>query len=909
MNRNLLNIDKRILGINDAICKNIDLVDTLDRGFLSQNILAQLRNFVEHIMLKLCKHPHDVQNTYDNICAAIEYTKSRGDLKFLKRFHDYLQKVASHYTLDEENSERLMLKYYEYLLKTKVYLHQKYGLDILQNLEKFPINTDPGLRQYYEKIAIALERQKVQVKEPKRAERFYIHKIKPFFVNQKIYYEVTFTSTNINASKFDRVIAFTSLDISGYYATKLSLAEDCINVLDRTMQILVITSWEVSIRPCEIENFSRIFGVRTNGQGNTTEYRNLMKYLTQTGFHLVEIIDFNDSAYTNLKQMISRTGASSAFSQILDRCRNLSQAHNRGFNLIRYLLLRLNNKIIKNQLERGTANQKLSGLYLKNGCIPFDDLPFNTSPINHNPKISDLFECICSEGREHELLARYIRNNTEIKGNIYTPINDVATFGDPTRLIQTYNDKLWSGHNNRKINEFCNHLYIKEYEENTLFALRYLKVLSESGIQNYTNTVDYWINTNVHMVDCEEKKEALREMFSASKVALVYGPAGTGKSTLINHISHLYSEKFKIYLANTNPAVDNLKRKVNASNCHYSTIAKYLGRNSIPHVCDLLIIDECSTVSNRDIKAILEKSIFKLLVLVGDIYQIESIRFGNWFSAARKFIPKTSVFELTRPYRTNNNTLLELWRRVRVHEDTIVEHIARNDFSCNLDVSIFEHTEREEIILCLNYDGLYGINSINRLLQESNPNPAISWGVHKYKIGDPVLFNESNRFAPLIYNNMKGKIIGFEIFDTQNEIQFDIEIEKAISGIDAEDYNFHLIGNSENGNSVIRFSVSRYKSADEDDDESGTDVIPFQVAYAVSIHKAQGLEYESVKIVVTDETDELISHNIFYTAITRARESLKIYWSPEVEAKVLNRFKLGNNNKDIALLKKADPSL
>jgi hypothetical protein len=53
--------------------------------------------------------------------------------------------------------------------------------------------------------------------------------------------------------------------------------------------------------------------------------------------------------------------------------------------------------------------------------------------------------------------------------------------------------------------------------------------------------------------------------------------------------------------------------------------------------------------------------------------------------------------------------------------------------------------------------------------------------------------------------------------------------------------------------------------------------VPFQVAYAVSIHKAQGLEYDSVKIVITDANEDDITHSIFYTAVTRARESLKIF--------------------------------
>ncbi len=49
--------------------------------------------------------------------------------------------------------------------------------------------------------------------------------------------------------------------------------------------------------------------------------------------------------------------------------------------------------------------------------------------------------------------------------------------------------------------------------------------------------------------------------------------------------------------------------------------------------------------------------------------------------------------------------------------------------------------------------------------------------------------------------------------------------------------------------------------------------------------------------------EELVTHNIFYTAITRAREKLKIYWTPEVEEKVINRIKPRDISKDVELLK------
>ena len=55
-------------------------------------------------------------------------------------------------------------------------------------------------------------------------------------------------------------------------------------------------------------------------------------------------------------------------------------------------------------------------------------------------------------------------------------------------------------------------------------------------------------------------------------------------------------------------------------------------------------------------------------------------------------------------------------------------------------------------------------------------------------------------------------------------------------------------------------------------------------------------------IVITNETEERITHNIFYTAITRAKEKLKIYWSPETENAILERLKVKNSNSDAYLL-------
>jgi ATP-dependent exoDNAse (exonuclease V) alpha subunit len=103
------------------------------------------------------------------------------------------------------------------------------------------------------------------------------------------------------------------------------------------------------------------------------------------------------------------------------------------------------------------------------------------------------------------------------------------------------------------------------------------------------------------------------------------------------------------------------------------------------------------------------------------------------------------------------------------------------------------------------------------------------------------------------------------------------------------------------GESVVQFDVFEYRDSDEDDDSVNT-TVPFQVAYAVSIHKAQGLEYDAVKVVRTHDNEDNISHSIFYTAITRAREQLKIYWTPETQQKILSTVEHKINRKDVSIL-------
>jgi hypothetical protein len=526
-------------------------------------------------------------------------------------------------------------------------------------------------------------------------------------------------------------------------------------------------------------------------------------------------------------------------------------------------MLRMYNQVIKAQYNWEQCG-RLSGLNLLYGCIPFDQMPFCTSLPGHNPRYWDLVESLDVTDRSYELLARRVRNNLERHGILYTPVADLEEFGDVTKLVSIFNSKLYYKHTGRQLVQDKGHVFIRGYEDHTVSIVEKLQEHASSGIDGYGAAVEWWLAEAPRGIDDQVKKDALTLLFSQSKVALIYGAAGTGKSTVVDHIANYFNDKSKLFLAHTNPAIDNLKRKVTAQDSTFQTISSHIYRTASDPEYDLLVIDECSTVSNADLLGVLEKTSFKLLVLVGDVYQIESIQFGNWFSIIRSFIPSTAVFELTTPFRTKSESLLGFWDNVRNIDDDIAEVIARNGYSTVLDKSLFEAQRQDEIILCLNYDGLYGINNVNRFLQSSNPNPAITWRVSTYKVGDPVLFNETERFWPLIYNNVKGRIVDIAL--DAGQIQFDIELDRPLTEFDVVGGELEWVEGS-----TVRFSVYDYNTSDEDDDSLNTSV-PFQVAYAVSIHKAQGLEYDAVKIVITDANEDDITHSIFYTAVTRAGE-------------------------------------
>lgn len=161
------------------------------------------------------------------------------------------------------------------------------------------------------------------------------------------------------------------------------------------------------------------------------------------------------------------------------------------------------------------------------------------------------------------------------------------------------------------------------------------------------------------------------------------------------------------------------------------------------------------------------------------------------------------------------------------------------------------------------------------------------------------MFNDTDRFS-LLYNNLKGRIVQIELFDSR--IRFTVDVEIPLTEQDCQNDGIEFIDIIDDV-TRIRFDVLDFEEEMADEDRKKA-IVPFQLAYAVSIHKAQGLEYRSVKVVIPSSNAEKITHGIFYTAITRAKEKLKIYWSSETMQEVVAGFSVDTSKqKSLAIIK------
>ena len=878
---------------NEQIEKLFDRFDleNEDIEFNCVNIIKHLRTLLEHIVTYYygqCKNI-EIRIDQQNLRTITAFMrKKENHILFLYKLHNYLQASSSHYVIDEISAPRLLYKYLPYLIEIRNWFYNTYNVLLLNNVFKFTENQTSGMSEYYINIYNKISKYAITKFEDTNY-RYYVYKSIPIIINNIVFYETTIGIASNYASKFNRFIVYSKFKIDDRYAIKLNIIDEFIKIKNNIIPIRIATAFKVSIRPCEFNNLAKLIDINIKIQSNLSEYKFLMNYMTDSGLGIHEIILSNDEEYDSCKrEILSNTDYPIIFT-IFDKIREIIKKNEYGKNVLKYLLVNMNNNVIKDQRSREPNKY---GLYIYNQ--PFDNYPIAMSIRRHKTSIYTLLEIFDLAPRKDELFYRKIRNRTNEKGVLYHSLEDLQITEAEAELYRgQINSKLYWDESS-KILKLGKYYYIKKYEDSTRSIVEKLIQLSNEGISNYSNYINNELLTSGYNIDSPEKKDIILRLFESSKVACIYGPAGTGKSMIAKHISNLFSNSSKKYISNTHPAVMNMFRKIGGNKRDFMTIKSYINN---PQSSDILFIDECSMVSNDDMLKILELSNFNCLILLGDIHQIQAIDYGTWFKFIKVLINKTSKYELTELHRTTLPELTILWEKVRKKEDVIDEILS--DYGCvkNLDDDSLFTYENNQIILCLNYDGLYGINNLNLILQSKNSGQEFKIGSYIYKINDPVLFTENNKYSKILYNNLKGKITDIQLNDNLATIYLNVETNINVMNLYEYD-DLELIKVNDDNTSDISLTVET--TFNSDDDEMVSKLVPFQVAYAVSIHKAQGLEYDVVKIVIGENCDEKVTFDIFYTAITRATEKLEIYWTSSTQRNVIRNILEKGEVQDIA---------
>lgn len=347
----------------------------------------------------------------------------------------------------------------------------------------------------------------------------------------------------------------------------------------------------------------------------------------------------------------------------------------------------------------------------------------------------------------------------------------------------------------------------------------------------------------------EQQKNAFKAMDS-SGIKILTGPPGSGKTSVIRGFIEYFSKDKNFKLA----ATTGMAAKVMAEACHFSaeTVNKMLelrlfgesvtGKNlNNPIEADLIIVDEVSMLGLQLFSALLKavKS-GSILLLVGDEDQLQSVDYGN------------VLHDLI------NSGIIEVYRLTEIlrQDGTIRENGIRiNNGNCNLitdDSFIVKHFDSDkeavtalledtkdisgerEILSPTKIFKKYGTNYLNRVLQPRRSEVLVAYGDTEYRLHDKIVMTKNNYDKNYINGDL-GEIIGYK-----NGI---LQVQ------------FH--------NKVV--------------DIFREDMCNMSLAYAITIHKSQGSEFDEVYIILQDSVSSMLTRRLLYTSVTRARKKVVVY--------------------------------
>jgi exodeoxyribonuclease V alpha subunit len=372
-----------------------------------------------------------------------------------------------------------------------------------------------------------------------------------------------------------------------------------------------------------------------------------------------------------------------------------------------------------------------------------------------------------------------------------------------------------------------------------------------------------WVEARLSMSLARMQAEALR-MAVRSKVFVITGGPGVGKTTLLNAILAVVGAR-GVRLALCAPTGRAAKRLSETTGVEAKTIHRLLEvdpktggfkrQESNPLACDLLVVDEMSMVDVPLMHALLRAvPAHAAVILVGDVDQLPSVGPGQVLadiigSAAVPVVRLTEVFRQAREsqiivnaHRINHGEMPDASPPGGATDFFFTEVDDPEQGAARLLQIVAERIParfgldpvRDVQVLCPMNRGALGARSLNLELQKLlNPGaePRIERFGSAYAVGDKVMQVE-NDYDKDVYNGDLGFITALDPDTGELMVSFD-------------------------GRAVL------YDFSDLD---------RLVLAYATTIHKAQGSEYPAVVIPLSTQHYPMLQRNLVYTGVTRGRK-------------------------------------
>ena len=371
-----------------------------------------------------------------------------------------------------------------------------------------------------------------------------------------------------------------------------------------------------------------------------------------------------------------------------------------------------------------------------------------------------------------------------------------------------------------------------------------------------------WVETKLDISLAHSQRAAVR-LALASKLLVITGGPGVGKTTLVNSIlTILRAKQVKALLCA--PTGRAAKRLSESTGLEAKTIHRLLEvdprtgqfkRNlESPLDCDLLIADECSMIdvplANQLLRAVADRA---SVIFVGDVDQLPSVGPGQFLtdlidSGAVSVIRLTEVFRqaatsriVRSAHQINQGLFPSLpskdevsdFYMVPVEDPEAIAQTVVDLVTTRLPKRFNVDSVRDIQVLCPMNRGITGARGINQSLQAAL-NPPGEHSVEKFgyafSIGDKVMQTENN-YERDVYNGD----IGF------------------VTAIDREEAEL-----------VVGFEGRNVRYPFGELDE-------LVLCYATSIHKSQGSEYPVVVIPISTQHYMMLKRNLIYTGITRGK--------------------------------------